>query len=116
MDTLSGRISKFGELAKVKVDERGGSPVWASAHDLRRAFGFRWSRKVNAMLLKELMRHSGVVTTETFYVGVQADETAAILELLAKASQTPETTKTSGRGDTSGDTSQPTTASDAIAL
>ncbi len=31
------------------------------------------------MLLKELMRHASVTTTEKFYVGIQADETAAML-------------------------------------
>ena len=40
---------------------------------------FRWSRKVNLMVLKNLMRHSSVPTTEKYYVGIQADETAAML-------------------------------------
>ena len=31
------------------------------------------------MVLKDLMRHSSVTTTEKFYVGIQADETAALL-------------------------------------
>ena len=31
------------------------------------------------MVLKELMRHASVTTTENFYVGIQADETAAML-------------------------------------
>ena len=31
------------------------------------------------MVLKELMRHASVTTTEKYYVGVQADETAAFL-------------------------------------
>ena len=31
------------------------------------------------MLLKELTRHASVTTTEKFYVGIQADETAAML-------------------------------------
>ncbi len=35
------------------------------------------------MVLKELMRHASVATAEKFYVGIQADETAAMLaELL----------------------------------
>jgi integrase len=66
-------------LAAVKVDEKGGKTVWASAHDLRRAFGARWSRKVNSMVLKELMRHASVTTTEKYYVGIQSDETSALL-------------------------------------
>jgi len=30
-------------------------------------------------VLKDLMRHSSVTTTEKFYVGIPADETAAML-------------------------------------
>ncbi len=86
IDTVSKAISGLGEAAKIKVDEKPAKekgkpaiPVWGSAHDLRRAFGFRWSRKVNSMVLKELMRHSSVTTTEKFYVGINADDTAALL-------------------------------------
>ena len=79
IDTVSKAIVAIGEAAMVKVDEKGGKAVWASAHDLRRAFGSRWSRKVSSMVLKDLMRHSSVTTTEKFYVGIQADETAALL-------------------------------------
>ena len=63
----------------IAPDEKDGKVVWASAHDLRRAFGSRWSRKVSSMVLKDLMRHSSVTTTEKFYVGIQADETGAML-------------------------------------
>lgn len=79
IDTVSKAIVGIGEAAQIKVDEKNKQAVFASAHDLRRAFGFRWSRKVNAMVLKELMRHASVTTTEKFYVGIQADETAAML-------------------------------------
>ncbi|MBA3483727.1 MAG: hypothetical protein H0T51_18110 [Pirellulales bacterium] len=48
----------------------------ASAHDLRRSFGFRWSRLVMPPVLKELMRHTEIATTMKFYVGVNADATA----------------------------------------
>lgn len=71
IDTVSKAIVGIGEHAQVKVDEKAPKekgnprvPVWASAHDLRRAFGFRWSRNVNSMVLKELMRHASVATTE----------------------------------------------------
>lgn len=82
VDTVSKAISRVGELAGVKVDEKpakkgnGKVPVYASAHDCRRAFGHRWARKVMPMVLKELMRHESVTTTEKFYVGIQAQETA----------------------------------------
>jgi len=79
VDTVSKAICGVGERAGVKVDENSGSVVYASAHDLRRAFGARWSRKVNSMVLKELMRHASVTTTEKYYVGIQSDETSALL-------------------------------------
>ena len=95
-EALSLTWDQWQEHAQVKVDEKAPKekgnprvPVWASAHDLRRAFGFRWSRKVNSMVLKELMRHASVTTTEQFYVGIQANETAAMLAGLMP----PETTK-----------------------
>jgi integrase len=86
-DTVSKAISDIGRAAQVKVDQKGESPIWASAHDLRRAFGFRWSRRVNSMVLKELMRHASVTTTEAFYVGINADETAALLAGLMTAGE-----------------------------
>ena len=64
---------------KVKVDQKGKEAVYASAHDLRRAFGYRWSRKVSAMVLKELMRHASATTTEKYYVDIDADSTGALL-------------------------------------
>ena len=75
-----------GKAANVKVDtrtvrdrktkKRTTKTVWASAHDLRRAFGHRWARRVMPMVLKELMRHKTVLTTEKYYVGLKAQETA----------------------------------------
>lgn len=79
VDTVSKAVCGIGERAGIKVDEKNKEAVYASAHDLRRAFGARWSRKVNSMVLKELMRHSSVVTTEKYYVGIQSDETSALL-------------------------------------
>ena len=35
------------------------------------------------MVLKELMRHASVTTTEKFYMGIKADETAGLLAGLA---------------------------------
>ena len=79
MDTVSKQISDLGELAKVKVDQKGGTSFYATAHDLRRAFGKRWSHRVPSMVLKELMRHENVSTTEKYYVDIDADSTAAML-------------------------------------
>lgn len=88
VDTVSKAICGIGERSGVKVDDKGGKPVWASAHDLRRAFGARWSRRVNSMMLKELMRHASVTTTEKYYVGIQSDETSAILAALMTDAET----------------------------
>ncbi|MCP4785318.1 MAG: site-specific integrase, partial [Fuerstiella sp.] len=88
-NTISKKIVRIGELAGVKVDERRTKDrrtkqwvkktVWGSAHDLRRAFGRRWATRVMPMVLKELMRHKTVLTTEKYYVGIHAQETAAHL-------------------------------------
>ncbi len=53
-----------------------GHPRYASAHDLRRAFGFRWSTRVMPPVLRELMRHESIDTTMQFYVGRNAEATA----------------------------------------
>ncbi len=78
-DTVSKAIATIGQKAKVKVDQKADKAVYASAHDLRRSFGYRWSRKVPSMVLKELMRHNSVTTTEKYYVHIDADNTAAML-------------------------------------
>jgi hypothetical protein len=44
------------------------------------------------MVLKELMRHSSVTTTEKYYVGINADETAALLAALSSSQVTLEVT------------------------
>ncbi len=59
----AGRVvSQIGEKAgvKVDVDRRAAVEVvkYASAHDLRRSFGTRWSSKVKPATLKALMRHA----------------------------------------------------------
>ncbi len=62
----------------VKQREKKGKTTreFASAHDLRRSFGFRWSRLVMPTILRELMRHESIETTMTFYVGLNAEATA----------------------------------------
>ena len=73
-------VSAIGEKAGVVVDERnkGGKVVrkFASAHDLRRAFGQRWASRVMPTVLRELMRHADISTTMKFYVGQDAEATA----------------------------------------
>ncbi len=80
----------IGEKAGVKVDQKqDGTPVFASAHDLRRAFGDRWAKIVPPMILKDLMRHASVTTTEQHYVSVNAKSTMEQLRKFQKAAQVP---------------------------
>jgi integrase len=85
-----GRIvSKIGKAAGIvvnrttKVDRKTGERVeevkHASCHDLRRSFGFRWADRVDTFKLQELMRHSNIETTRRFYIGRNAQNTAASL-------------------------------------
>ena len=75
VDTVSTWIVDIGKAAKVKVDEKDGSEKFASAHDMRRAFGTRWAKIVPASLLQQLMRHSSIETTMSFYVNITAKDT-----------------------------------------
>ena len=78
-------ISAIGKAAGVIVDlERG---KFASAHDLRRAFGLRWSRRVTPPVLKQLMRHGKIETTLEYYAGQNAESTAE--ELWSALGRTP---------------------------
>jgi len=74
-------ISAIGDAAGVKVRSSGDEVKYASAHDLRRSFGERWARKPGVMpqLLMELMRHESIETTMRYYVGRNAQSTAAVL-------------------------------------
>lgn len=49
---------------------------YASAHDLRRSFGERWSTRVMPQVLMALMRHESIATTMRYYVGRNANTTA----------------------------------------
>ena len=73
-------VSAIGKAANVVTNQRDRDgetvPEFASAHDLRRAFGTRWSRKVMPTVLRELMRHESIETTMKYYVGVNAEATA----------------------------------------
>lgn len=51
---IIGRIGRKANLA-------------ATAHDLRRSFACRWAKKLPAQALRQLMRHSSIATTLTFY-------------------------------------------------
>jgi hypothetical protein len=70
-------VSLIGQKALVAVDKESGK--YASAHDLRRSFGSRWSRAVMPAVLRRLMRHADIATTMGYYVDLDADEVAGDL-------------------------------------
>jgi integrase len=72
-------VCSIGERANIVVGSDGGKTKYASAHDLRRSFGLRWSERVMPAQLKELMRHESISTTMSYYVGRNAETTAAAL-------------------------------------
>ena len=76
---VSKIMSKIGKAAGVKVytNPKDSAKVkFASAHDLRRAFGARWAARIMPAQLMELMRHESIETTLRFYVGTDAQRTA----------------------------------------
>ena len=106
LDSASKVITRIGKAAGVKVSEsRKGKVKYASAHDLRRSFGFRGSNLVMPAILQQLMRYASIVTTMEYYVGRNAETTADVLwEVVSNTS--------ANTGDISADTtvkSQPQT-------
>ncbi len=77
LDRVSRVISKIGEKANVVVNKEQGK--FGSSHDLRRAFGTRWSSRVTPAVLQQLMRHASIETTLRFYVEQNADSLGAEL-------------------------------------
>lgn len=72
-------ITRIGKRAGVKVADGRGKVKFASAHDLRRSFGFRWAGRIMPNHLQSLMRHTSISTTLTFYVGRNSEATADAL-------------------------------------
>lgn len=54
----------------------------ATAHDLRRSFGTRWAHRVKSSVLKVLMRHASITTTDTYYIELTAASIATELRAL----------------------------------
>ena len=77
-DQAGKMVSLIGELAGVKVHThpKTGKVKFASAHDLRRSFGTRWSKVVSASELQDMMRHADYHTTQAYYVDHQAADLA----------------------------------------
>lgn len=75
LNTASAMICQIGEKARIKVSKG----KFASAQDLRRSFGDRWSNRVKSITLMRLMRHKSISTTEKFYARRDAETVAAEL-------------------------------------
>lgn len=101
LDTVSKIITEIGEKAEVTVDEERGK--FASAHDLRRSFGVRWSEVLMPAELQALMRHASIETTMKFYTRQKSNALAVKiwekgnLSGNSKAASKPKTAKTSGK-------------------
>lgn len=103
IDNVSSTICRFGEHAGVKVAESGvGKLKYASAHDLRRAFGFRWSQRVLPAVLQQLMRHADINTTMEFYVGRNAQSAAEALWTAVEGIELPGVANTSANSTPQG--------------
>jgi len=71
---VGAMIAKIGKKAGVVVNKADGK--FGSAHDLRRAFGTRWAKRVMPAVLRRLMRHSAIQTTMGYYVDLDAADVA----------------------------------------
>jgi integrase len=69
---ISRIVSAIGKKAGVVVNKADGK--FASAHDLRRAFGTRWAPKVKPATLQLLIRHRSINTTLKYFVAQDADD------------------------------------------
>jgi integrase len=72
-------ISAIGKAANVVIDK--AADQYATAHDLRRSFGSRWAKRVMPAILKDLMRHSSIATTMSYYVNQTAEDVGDALRL-----------------------------------
>lgn len=70
-------ISSIGKAAKVVIDK--AADRYATAHDLRRSFGSRWAPRVTPAVLRDLMRHSSITTTMSYYVDLNAENVGDVL-------------------------------------
>jgi integrase len=91
VNTVCKVIGAIGKAARVVVSTK---PVkYASTHDLRRSFGTRWAPRVQPAVLQKMMRHKHISTTMEFYVEIDANDLADVIN---KA-------HLSGLGDPTGD-------------
>ena len=76
-NTVGRIVSRIGKKAGVVIDK--SKDQFATAHDLRRSFGTRWSKTIRPATLQKLMRHADIKTTMDYYVDQEADDIAADL-------------------------------------
>lgn len=78
MSYASAKLSAIGKAAGIVtyIDPKTGASHYAGAHDLRRAFGTRWSRRVLPQILQQMMRHESIETTQSYYVDMEAEDVA----------------------------------------
>lgn len=77
--TVGKIIAELGRKAGivVKAHQKTGEKEFASAHDLRRSFGERWAKLVEAPFLQNMMRHSSITATLSYYSSRDAAEAGA---------------------------------------
>jgi integrase len=75
-------IAELGRKAGivVKAHQKTGEKEFASAHDLRRSFGERWAKRVEAPFLQKMMRHSAITTTLRYYSSRDAADAGAHID------------------------------------
>mgnify|MGYP001825060245 CR=1 FL=1 len=98
-------ISAIGKKANVVVDKQ--AKRFATAHDLRRAFGTRWAKKVKPHILMALMRHASITTTMSYYVHEDAQDVANELwerfgDTFGETPSTEDASKTSAQKENPG--------------
>jgi integrase len=82
-------IAELGRKAGivVKAHQKTGEKEFASAHDLRRSFGERWAKRVEAPFLQKMMRHSAITTTLRYYSSRDAADAGAHIDAAFHRSQ-----------------------------
>ncbi|WP_397570610.1 tyrosine-type recombinase/integrase [Schlesneria sp. T3-172] len=94
--SVSKVITQIGAASGITVNSQG---KFASAHDLRRSFGLRWSHKSFPAEHKELMRHASIQTTEDYYALHEATSFAKRLWAADAADRTTKRTTAQNLSD-----------------
>lgn len=78
LSDISAIVQTIGKASKVVVKEHAisGRTKYATAHDLRRSFGYRWSSRLPISDLRQLCRHRNVSTTLDYYAMSPTSELA----------------------------------------